>query len=134
MEEKSIVKNKIVGSVFTGVKQEKRKPLPQWFKKGQSGNPNGRPLGGKNFMTEMDEAIAAIGKENKIKASEVKKKILMRVLSEALKGNFNYSKDLFDRYYGKPKEQIDVTSGGDKISLDKIAFSIDKIAKKEYEE
>lgn len=35
--------------------EEKQKP--QLFKPGQSGNPNGRPKGTKNYITQLEEAI-----------------------------------------------------------------------------
>jgi hypothetical protein len=65
---------------------------PQWtrWKKGQSGNPKGRPKGAKNLATIFNEAlnqkfeIQEKGKTRKITAREG---IVRRLINEALKGN-----------------------------------------------
>lgn len=84
---------------------------PWLWKKGESGNPNGRPLGTKNFTTDFDEAVEEIAKLNKITISEARKILLKRAYAEAKDGNFPYYKDIMDRYYGKAEEFIkaDVT-------------------------
>ncbi len=93
-------------------KQGKRKPLPQWFKPGQSGNPKGRPKGVKTFGTLFKEAIKKIAKEKHIKKSQVEVDLVIRAIAEAKGGNFNYYKDIFDRVYGKSKEQVDLVLKG----------------------
>lgn len=87
----------------TGKKQDTR------FKKGQSGNPDGRPQGSKNFSTLMDEAVKEIAKLNKISTAEVWQVLIKRGYSEAKDGNYMFFKDLMDRYWGKAIERHELT-------------------------
>jgi hypothetical protein len=89
---------------------------PAW-KEGESGNPNGRPLGTKNFNTDFDEAVKEIAEEKKITTSEARKILIKKAFTEAEKGNFPFYKDICDRYYGKAQENLDLTSGGEKLSI-----------------
>jgi hypothetical protein len=68
----------------------KKPPRATQFKKGQSGNPNGRPKGSKNFATHI-AAIAARkvsvhekGKERRISMIEA---ILLKLMAKALGGD-----------------------------------------------
>ncbi len=74
------------------------------FKKGQSGNPDGRPKGSKNFTTLMDEAVKQIADANKITTGEVWQVLIKRGYSEAKDGNYLFYRDILDRYFGKPVE------------------------------
>lgn len=47
----------------TVVKQDRRKSLPHLFKKGQSGNPNGRPKGSRDLYHELLTAKLKLEKE-----------------------------------------------------------------------
>ena len=78
------------------------------WKKGQSGNPKGKPVGTKSFSTLMDIAVKEIAKLNKITESEVSQVLIKRGYSEAKDGNYPFFKDLLDRYYGKAKENFDI--------------------------
>jgi len=103
------------------------------FVKGHPPLPNaGHPLGKPNFGTDFDDVVEEIAKANNITTSEARKVLLKKAYAEARNGNFPYSKDIFDRYYGKPQERVDLTSGGERLSLDKIAVSIEEISKKTY--
>ncbi len=55
-----------------------------------------------------------LGEENKdgITAAEA---ILKRLRAMAGQGNLRAAEILLDRGYGKPKQQTDITSGGDKL-------------------
>ncbi len=105
--EKNIENPEIVGN-----KQANRDEKGR-FIEGVSGNPAGKPKGTKNFGTDFDEVVEEIAKLNNITFSEARKQLLKVAYVEAKKGNFNYSKDIFDRYYGKTKESVDV--GGELI-------------------
>ena len=65
-------------------------PKSSRFKKGQSGNPNGRPKGSRNFATDVKEVLT---KPVAVSEGEHQKKIstqlatLMRLREKALKGD-----------------------------------------------
>ena len=67
------------------------------FKKGQSGNPKGRP----KKLPKLDELLAdVLGDEKQgITAAET---ILKRLREMAVKGNLKAAEMLLDRGYGKP--------------------------------
>jgi hypothetical protein len=75
---------------------------PHKFKKGQSGNPNGRP----RKLPELDKLLADVLGEEKdgITAGEA---ILKAIRAKAAKGDVRAAELLLDRAYGKPKQSID---------------------------
>jgi hypothetical protein len=76
------------------------------FKKGQSGNPNGRP----KKLPELDKLLAnVLGEENAngITAAEA---ILMALRHKATKGDIRAAEVLLDRGYGKAKQSIDLNA------------------------
>jgi hypothetical protein len=77
------------------------------FKKGQSGNPAGRPKGSRNYKTLFREAYVGIAKDLKLgkDPDALLVEILKRGIKEALKGNYPFYKDIMDRLYGKPKSE-----------------------------
>jgi hypothetical protein len=79
----------------------KGKIEPRW-KKGESGNPNGRP----RKLPELDKLLAEVlGEEkNGISAAEV---ILKAIRAKAAKGDARAAELLLDRAYGKAKQTID---------------------------
>jgi hypothetical protein len=76
----------------------------------------GKPLGTKNHDTEIQEAINKYAKLNGIPASEVELRMNMTMVKNILSDNYSYFKDWKDRKWGKPKESVDITTGGDKIT------------------
>ena len=110
----------------------KRKAPPSAWKKGQSGNPKGRPKDGQSWqgilreITNMtaEELLEVTGERGDL-GSEIKKfpkgvpmkKLLAARLITALM--FDPTGSLFnvlmDREEGKVQETLDVTSGGKKI-------------------
>lgn len=74
------------------------------FKKGQSGNPNGRP----KKIPELNILLAEVLGEEKdgINAAKV---ILMALRAKASKGDVRAAEVLLNRGYGKPKEFIEHT-------------------------
>ena len=91
------------------------------FKKGQSGNPNGRP----KKLPEIDKLMAEVMGEEKdgITAAQA---ILNMLRGKAAKGDIKAAQLLFDRAYGKSKQQIDVTSQGEKVTVPTIIFTKDE--------
>jgi hypothetical protein len=74
------------------------------FKKGQSGNPKGRPL----KLPALDKLMADVLGEEKdgITAAEA---ILKALRARATKGDVRASEVLLDRAYGKPKQTSETT-------------------------
>lgn len=72
---------------------------PYKFKPGQSGNPNGRP----KKLPELDHLLAEVlGEESGNEA----KAILQALLTKAKKGDVRAAEVLFDRAYGKAKQDV----------------------------
>lgn len=65
-------------------------PREHQFKKGQSGNPSGRPKGSLNFRTllqrELDRQITATNNGRQVRITK-REAMAMRLVAEALKGN-----------------------------------------------
>jgi hypothetical protein len=82
------------------------------FKKGESGNPNGRP----KKLPELDKLLADVLGEEKdgITAAEA---ILKALRAKATKGDIRAAEVLLDRGYGKAKQSMDITSDGKQIEL-----------------
>jgi hypothetical protein len=72
------------------------------FKKGQSGNPNGRP----RKLPELDKLLADVLGEEKdgVSAGEA---ILKALRAKATKGDVRAAEVLLDRAYGKARQTID---------------------------
>lgn len=81
------------------------------FKKGKSGNPNGRP----KMPVLKDIAAAVLGDEKDgVSAAEA---ILMKMRQEAMKGDVKAAQFLFDRGYGKPVVTVDQTVTEKRIKI-----------------
>lgn len=78
------------------------------FKKGydERRNYQGRKKGKRNFRTLFWEAIEKIGLERDLKGKDLEIELVKRGIIEALKGNYSFWKDIMDRVYGKPREEI----------------------------
>ncbi len=94
-------------------------PSPETrFKKGQSGNPAGRPKGSRNYRTLFREAYVAIAKDLKLgkDPDALLVEILKRGIKEALKGNYPFYKDIMDRMFGKPKSAVNMNLREEKLA------------------
>ena len=83
----------------------KKPPVGKRFKKGTSGNPNGRPKSGfalNEYITEL--ANIPVGKTKKTMLESV----VHRVYQEALDGNMTAVNFLADRILGKPNQSIGI--------------------------
>ena len=79
------------------------------FKKGQSGNPNGRPKGTKNRSTLVRELLEMESTFNNPLTEQSEKlsyaeQIIIAQIAEARKGNVQAFKELMDSAYGKMKD------------------------------
>ena len=72
---------------------------PKW-KKGESANPNGRPLGQKNYATLYREALIKLGQLNGKEPDEIELEMIANGLASARKGDFRFYKDTMDRLHG----------------------------------
>jgi hypothetical protein len=83
-------------------RDEKGRLLP-----GNTANISGRPKGTRDWKTDFNEAIRVIAEETGNTISEVRTAILVRGVSEARKGNFNFWNHIVEREYGKIRQGID---------------------------
>ena len=88
------------------------------FKRGESGNPNGRPK-----LPDLKEAMQSILNEGGKDGVTALETILKRLRKMAADGNLKAIDILLDRAYGKAKQQIDVTSQDEKITVPTIIFT-----------
>jgi len=92
-----------------------RPPKHGQFKKGQSGNPKGRPKGAKNFRTEVEEILRStvtVKHAGKPKSVRTIKAALMRLKEKALKGDqralehlLAYAQDVSDTANARLRER-----------------------------
>lgn len=100
------------------------------FEKGYDSRRNlqGRPEGRRSFTTLFKEAIEKIAKERKLPIEDPEVELVVRAIVEALKGNYQYYKDIMDRLYGKPKETHEIYRNEDEIeAIKRIEGAIQKI-------
>ena len=84
------------------------------YKKGQSGNPNGRPKGSKNRSTIAKKWLQAMQEaENPLtlESEELSQEdlITLALLKKAADGDVNAYKALMDSGYGSPVQQVEQT-------------------------
>lgn len=80
--------------------QSKNNDKPWLFKKGQSGNPSGRPKGTKSLKTYAKEMIENMNDEER------------QIYLDGLPKNF-----IWEMAEGKARQDTDITSGGKPIPL-----------------
>ena len=102
---------------------KKPNPIPgnKPFPKGVSGNPKGRP----KKLPQIDVLLADVLGEEKdgITAADA---ILRKLRAMAAQGNIRAAEILLDRAYGKAKQQMDVTSGGNPVPIPQIIMPKDE--------
>lgn len=113
------------------------------FKKGQSGNPNGRPVGTISLKTrvrrllesceDIPEALsmamaANLGKQKGAVIDAILVSQTIRAMDENNAGSTKAAEVLMDRGYGKEKDVLDITEGESVDDQDK------EILKRYYEE
>ena len=84
------------------------------YKKGQSGNPNGRPKGSKNRSTIAKKWLQAIQETKNpltLESEELSQEdlITLALLKKAADGDVNAYKALMDSGYGSPVQQVEQT-------------------------
>lgn len=100
------------------------KPL----KKGQTANPNGRPLGQRNYSTIYREALIKLATLNDKSPEELENEILSSGILNARKGDYRFYKDILDRLHGTPVQKTELTGkdGKDLIPEPLIKQKIDE--------
>lgn len=88
------------------------------FKKGQSGNPSGKPKLPK-LEDILDEVLGETVGDAEMTAA---KAVVLKLRQLAVKGDIRAINALLDRAYGKARERIDITTGGEPITA--ITYSV----------
>lgn len=93
-----------------------KKQSKDWlFKKGQSGNPNGRPVGSVSIVEGIKRKLLEIEPENKKTYLEL---FLSKLFRKAIRdGDVALIRDMINRVDGMPKQHTDITSGDKPIPL-----------------
>jgi alkylation response protein AidB-like acyl-CoA dehydrogenase len=91
-------------------------PLHSRFKKGQTGNPKGRPK-----LPDIREALAKVLAEEKDGVTALEA-TLRALRAKATKGDVRAAEALLDRAFGKAVQRTDVTSGDKPIATPPIAW------------
>lgn len=95
-------------------------PVTGKFVKGNPGG--GRPLGSRDFRTIFYDAIKKIAKASKQEDLEdIEDALILKAISEAKNGNFQYFQDLMNRIHGKPVQPTTV-QGEMKITKTLVEF------------
>lgn len=90
--------------------------LPHRFKKGQTGNPKGRPK-----LPDIREALAKVLAEEKDGVTALEA-TLRALRTKATKGDVRAAEALLDRAFGKAVQRTDVTSGDKPIATPPISW------------
>lgn len=80
------------------------KPL----KKGETANPNGRPLGQKNYATLYKEALIKLAKLNDKEPDELELELISKGIMNARSGDYRFYKDVLDRLLGTAVQKTEI--------------------------
>lgn len=117
--------NSTTTAISTDVKPKKKVP-GRPFKKGQSGNPAGRPVGARDRRTVIWEAMKVLAenaKHLKFKGmdistpEDVEVAMQMAALMKAIsRGDYYMYQELSNGLYGKITDNMDIKSGGKSLA------------------
>ena len=104
------------------------------FKKGQSGNPKGRPIGSKNRSTIVKKWLETMQKSKNPISGELEDlsqedMITLAILKKARTGDVRAYKELMDSLYGSAKETIDLNTSDVGIDFDELMEAMKKNGK-----
>jgi hypothetical protein len=101
---------------ITGEKQKK----DTRFKKGVSGNPNGRPVGSVSIVEGIKRKLLEIEPENKKTYLDL---FLSRYFRKAIKdGDVGLIRDMINRIDGMPQQKTDLTTNGKDVNPVLVKF------------
>ena len=108
-----------MASLTTRLQRVNDENLKAW-KKGQSGNPSGKPKGARSFKTILNNYLDKTlksknpfeGKTADIPAREI---MMLKLIGEGLKGNLTAIRYVCDMIDGPIKQVVDVNQSGDDI-------------------
>ena len=88
------------------------------FKPGQSGNPNGRPPGRLNSKTILNKYLHLVVEMKNPYTQQMEKipisdAVGLSLISQALKGNVQAIKEIFDRTEGKSNQRVELANPDD---------------------
>lgn len=90
------------------------------FEPGKSGNPNGRPLGQKNYSTLYREALIKLAKLNDKEPEELELEMISKGILSARAGDYRFYKDVLDRLLGTAVQKIDHSTLGESLNPERI--------------
>ncbi|GAB5504388.1 DUF5681 domain-containing protein [Pyruvatibacter sp.] len=88
----------------------RKPPKKNRFKKGQSGNPKGRPKGGKNLKTDILEELAeriAVQEGGKVKKITKQRAMVKSLVAKGIKGDAKTTTSLFAMVFKMLGDEID---------------------------
>ena len=97
--------------------------LKPW-KPGESGNPNGRPRGRKNFSTLFQEAIEKIALATGQEPEAFELEIIEQAIRKARNGDYRFYRDTMDRLHGQAAAKMDLTSNGKDLPTPIIKLNV----------
>jgi Family of unknown function (DUF5681) len=84
------------------------------FVEGESGNPDGRPKGQRNYATIYREAMLILADKNTTTPEKLEAEMVANAAVLARKGDYRFYKDFMDRLHGTAVQR---TEGNNTISL-----------------
>lgn len=100
------------------------KNLKKPWKKGESGNPEGRKIGQRPYAALYREALIQIGQSQGKTPEEIEDLMHKSGLTKAIKGDYAFYRDVLDRLYGKPKQSLGLEGAGENGEIVVIVKSV----------
>lgn len=97
---------------LSGKEKREKNLAPQWKKGDPSPNPEGRPLGQRNYATIYKAALKKIAESQNMTPEEFEDLMLQSGLKNALK-DYRFYKDTNDRLHGTPKQNLELSGTGE---------------------
>jgi hypothetical protein len=125
-KKKTSVKKKSKKTILKGTKKKTAEHLKKYqFRKGQSGNPDGRPVGSKNLSAILKciinkHYIAKCIFEDKEECRQLGEWLCLRLVEKGFAGDINALKMIFERMEGKIPENINFNSLQQSEAMDGI--------------
>lgn len=98
------------------------------FVKGQTGNPNGRPVGQRNYATIYRDALIKIANAQGRTPEEIETMMLEAGIKQSVKGNHKFHAYIMDKIHGKTPETTNVNMVVQEVNprIKKLAEKLNK--------